>query len=581
MNVFTQFQTIIRDIAVSWDAAAVADASFVVEPPRDPQHGDLATNIALVLAKKLGERPRDLGQRLADALLARDDIVTAEVAGPGFVNLRLTPAFWRARLREILLAGTAYGDSDLGGGEPINVEYVSANPTGPLHVGHARGAVVGDALASLLGKAGYRVTREFYVNDAGQQVKNLARSVYHRHREALGEAVGSMGPDLYPGDYLIPIGAELAEKDGGKWLKAPEAEWMEVCANLGRDRMMELIRADLAALGVRHDTFVHERSLHQDNRVQEAIDCLEKKDLIYTGTLEPPKGKPPPEDWEPRPQLLFRATRFSDDVDRPLKKSDGSWTYFSADLAYHWDKWRRGFSTMINVWGADHAGYVKRMQAGVTALTDGQAALDIKICQLVRLLQGGTPAKMSKRAGTYVTLSDLVDRVGKDVVRFIMLTRRNDAPLDFDLAAVQEKTRDNPVFYVQYAHARCRSVLRHAGENFTAQELSALSLAEADLDRLTDSDELALIRLLASWPRIVEGAAQAHEPHRIAYYLGEVAAAFHAIWNKGMSDARLRFLIDDDRDLTCARLAMVQAVATVIASGLAVIGVEPVEEMRE
>ena len=588
MNVFTHFQSIVREIVESWDAAAVAGAPIVVEPPRDPEHGDLATNAALVLAKKLGARPRDLGLRLAAALAARDDVVAADVAGPGFVNLRLSPAFWHARLREILHAGTSYGDTDNGAGKAVNVEYVSANPTGPLHVGHARGAVVGDALATLLAKAGYAVTREYYINDAGAQVEQLAYSAYVRYLQALGEAVdedrfGTMFPGkewAYRGDYLVAVGEALAGHYERKLAGVPDSDWLPVVKDFAVAAMMDLIRDDLAALGVRQGVFTSERALVEAGAVEAALAALDAAGLIYTGTLEPPKGKTP-DDWEPRPQTLFRATQFGDDVDRPLKKSDGSWTYFATDLAYHRDKWQRGFHTLINVWGADHAGYVKRMAAGVRALSGAAAELDVKTCQLVRLLEAGVPAKMSKRAGTYVMLSDLVERVGKDVVRFIMLTRRNDAPLDFDFIAVQEKSRDNPVFYVQYAHARCRSVMRHAHDSFAALALTAPALADAALERLTDSDELALIRLLASWPRVVEGAALAHEPHRVAYYLGELAASFHGLWTKGKGEARLRFLIDDDSQLTLARLALVQAVATVIASGLAVIGVEPMEEMRE
>jgi arginyl-tRNA synthetase len=550
-----------------------------VEPPRDPAHGDLSTNAAMVLAKPAKMSPRDLAQKLAARLANESDITAADVAGPGFINLRIADTFWQGRLIDILEGRTSYGDSESGQGRRVNVEYVSANPTGPMHVGHGRGAVVGDALASLLEKAGFQVCREYYINDAGAQVDVLARSLHLRYRESLGETVDAIPEGLYPGDYLKDTAWLLAKRDGAKWLNLGEEHWLPEFRDFAIGDMMRMIRVDLKALGIEHEVLTSERAITGAGGIEKAIAALEKQDLIYVGTLEPPKGMLP-DDWEPRPQTLFRSTQFGDDVDRPLKKSDGSWTYFAADIAYHFDKVQRGFAEMIDVWGADHGGYVKRMQAAVTALTGGKASLDVKLCQLVNLLDKGQPVRMSKRAGTFVTLREVVDQVGKDVFRFVMLTRRNDQALDFDYAKVVEQSKDNPVFYVQYAHARACSVLRHAGDEFTSHELAPASLAKADLSLLADRDELALIRLLTQWPRIVEGAAESHEPHRIAFYLQEVAAAFHGLWNKGNADATLRFIQSDAKPLTLARLALVQALAFVIASGLKVFGVAPVEEMR-
>jgi arginyl-tRNA synthetase len=550
-----------------------------VEPPREAQHGDLATNAAMVLAKPAGLKPVELARELVAKIERHPDVVEASVAGPGFINLQLRDGFWQARLADILSAGNDYGSSAIGEGAAVNVEYVSANPTGPLHIAHARGAVIGDALASLLAKAGHKVTREYYINDAGAQVDVLARSTYLRYREALGEDIGVIPEGLYPGDYLKDTGAALARRDGRKWMDKAESEWLAPVRAFAIESMMALIREDLKALGIEQEVFSSERHLVEVGAVQKAVDTLKARDLIYVGVLEPPKGKTP-EDWEPRPQTLFRATRFGDDVDRPLQKSDGSWTYFANDIAYHYDKFTRGFPTMIDIWGADHGGYIKRMRAAVTAITGGKGALDVKICQLVKLLRGGQPVKMSKRAGTFVTLREVVDEVGRDVVRFIMLTRKNDAPLDFDLEKVLEQSRDNPVFYVQYAHARASSVLRHAAEEMSDIDLSPSALAAAPVARLTDSAELGLIKLMASWPRLVESAAEAHEPHRVAFYLYDLAAAFHGLWNKGKDEASLRFLIAGDRDVTVARLAMVKALAVVIASGLGIFGVKPVEEMR-
>jgi arginyl-tRNA synthetase len=550
-----------------------------VEPPRDPAHGDIATNAAMVLAKPAGLQPRAFAEKLAARLKRESDITAADVAGPGFINLRIADSFWHARLADVLDAGTSYGDSELGHGRRVNVEYVSANPTGPMHVGHGRGAVVGDALAALLEKVGFQVCREYYINDAGAQVDVLARSLYLRYREAHGEAIGEIPQGLYPGEYLKDTAWLLAKRDGIKWLGQPEAAWLGEFRDFAIASMMSVIRTDLGALGVEHEVISSEREIVAAGEIEKAIAALDKQGLIYVGTLEPPKGKLP-EDWEARPQTLFRSTNFGDDVDRPLKKSDGSWTYFAADIAYHFDKAQRGFNEMIDIWGADHGGYVKRMQAAVTALTGGKAALDVKLCQLVNLFDQGQPVRMSKRAGTFVTLREVVDQVGKDVFRFVMLTRRNDQTLDFDFAKVVEQSKDNPVFYVQYAHARASSVMRHAADEFAPEELAPAALAQAKLALLDDRDEIALIRLLAQWPRIVESAAEMHEPHRIAFYLQDVAAAFHGLWNKGKDEARLRFIQSGAKELTLARLALVQAVAFVVASGLQVFGVTPAEEMR-
>jgi arginyl-tRNA synthetase len=584
MNVFSDFSDVVQaEIKALQDAGSLPadlDASRVaVDPPRDASHGDLTCNAAMMLAKPAGMKPRDLAELLAAPLREHELIESVEIAGPGFLNLRLGEDYWRDHLRDVLAAGEAYGDSTMGAGAPVNVEYVSANPTGPLHVGHARGAVFGDVLASLLDKAGYAVTREYYINDAGAQVDALARSVHWRYREALGEAMGEMPDGLYPGDYLVPVGKDLAARDGDKWRDGAEEAWLAEFRQMGVDAMMVQIRDDLAVLGIEQSVFTSERTLVEAGMVDAVIETLEAKDLIYVGVLEPPKGKTP-DDWEERPQTLFRASNFGDDSDRPLKKSDGSWTYFASDLAYHLDKYRRGFATLINVWGADHGGYVKRVAAGVTALTDGEAELDVKLCQLVRLLEDGEVAKMSKRAGTFVTLRDLVDSVGRDVVRFIMLTRKNDAQLDFDLVKVREQSRDNPVFYVQYAHARSHSVARMAKEAFPDADFTIEAVQGANLARLTDSDELGLIKTIAAWPRTVEGAAEAHEPHRIAFYLYDLAAAFHALWSKAREDTSLRFVVADDPELTQARMALVLGVRTVVASGLRVMGVEPVDELR-
>jgi arginyl-tRNA synthetase len=580
MNLFSYFRTEIVAVLNRLEAEGrlppgLDFCRITVEPPRDPAHGDISTNAALVLSKPAGMTPRAVAELLAAALDGHEAVTASMIAGPGFVNWRLSDRFWQARLRDVLEAGPHYGDSTLGVGRAVNVEYVSANPTGPMHVGHARGAVFGDVLANLLVKAGFSVCREYYINDAGAQVDVLARSAHLRYREALGEAIGEIPAGLYPGDYLKPVGTALAERFGTSLRGQPEAEWLPIVKPLAIDAMMAMIRADLALLGVRHDVFTSERTLHESGAIDRALDTLTTAGLIYIGVLDPPKGKPP-EDWESRPQTLFRATQFGDDTDRALKKSDGSWTYFAADIAYHLDKYRRGFAEQILVLGADHGGYVKRMRAAVAAITEGKGALDVKICQLVNLFENGQPVKMSKRAGTFVTLAEVVEEVGKDIVRFMMLTRKNDQALDFDFAKVREQSRDNAVWYVQYAHARAQSVLRHA-----QTELGDIgSLAGVDLAPLADPAEIALIRLLASWPRMVESAADAHEPHRVAFYLYEVASGFHGLWNKGKDDASLRFVLADDRGTTLARLALVQAVAFIVASGLQVFGVEPVMEMR-
>lgn len=564
--------------------ALVSPPSVTVEPPRDAAHGDLASNIALTLAKTVGQKPPQLAAAIAGELARLPNFEKVAVAGPGFINVTLADAYWRLVLADVLAQGEGYGASRIGAGEAVNVEYVSANPTGPMHVGHTRGAVFGDALANLLAKTGYRVTREYYVNDAGAQVDTLARSAFLRYREALGEEIGAIPEGLYPGDYLVPVGQALAQEFGPALRDKSETEWLAMVRSRAIDAMMAMIRDDLAALGVRHDVFFSERSLQQvggqgPSALADTLSDLERQDLIYRGVLEPPKGKTP-EDWEPREQTLFRATQFGDDVDRPLLKSDGSYTYFASDIAYHRDKVRRGFLQMINVLGADHAGYVVRLKAAVAAVSANQAHLDVKVCQLVRLFRGGEPVKMSKRAGTFVTLREIVDEVGPGVVRFIMLFRKNDATLDFDFEKVLEQSKDNPVFYVQYAHARIHSVLRLAVATMADIPQAAHVLARVDLAPLVDPAELSLIKLLASYPRLLEQAALAHEPHRIAFFLYDLASGFHVLWNNGKDDPSLRFVIAERRDATMARLALIRAVGLVLASGLEILGIEPVEEMR-
>jgi arginyl-tRNA synthetase len=549
----------------------------VVEPPREQSHGDLATNAALALAKETGQKPRDLAVMIAAKLAELPDVDRAEVAGPGFINLTLRTGFWLELLRAVLRDGKNFGRTDLGKGEKVNVEYVSANPTGPLTVAHGRGAVFGDALANLLEYAGYAVSREYYVNDAGAQVDVLARSAFLRYREALGEEIGTIPAGLYPADYLKPVGAALAHEHGAALKARPESEWLPIVRAKAIEMMMAHVREDLAAIKIVHEEFFSERSLVDGptDQVGETIAALRAAGHIYEGRLPPPKGGTI-EDWEDREQTLFRSTAFGDDVDRPLKKSDGSYTYFASDIAYHRSKFERGFRHLIDVWGADHGGYIKRMQAAVKAITAGAADLDVKIVQLVRLFRGGVPVKMSKRAGEFVTLREVVDEVGPDPVRFTMLFRKNDAVLDFDLAAVIEQSRENPVFYVQYAHARGRSVLRNAAD----AGLDTTNLAAAPLERLTDAGEIALIRHLGAWPRLAEGAALTHEPHRLAFYLHELASEFHSHWNRGKDLPHLRFIIGDDPEITLARLALVQGVVAVLASGLEVLGVRAPEEMR-
>jgi arginyl-tRNA synthetase len=585
MNIFRLFEARVGEalerLAVKGTLPPGLDSGRVlVEPPRDPSHGDLATNAAMVLAKEARVNPRMLAEQIAAELREDDRIASAEVAGPGFINLRLGLAVHCEVLRAVLREGTGFGRAERADDGPVNVEYVSANPTGPLHVGHGRGAVFGDALASLLAFAGQRVAREYYINDAGAQVEVLARSAYLRYREALGENV-QIPDGLYPGEYLKPVGEALASSFGAALVDKLESEWLPIVREAAIESMLEMIRDDLAALNIRHDVFFSERSLSQGetDQIRETIEELRARGLVYEGRLAPPKGQAI-EDWEDREQTLFRATAFGDDVDRPLLKSDRSYTYFAADIAYHRSKFERGFRTMIDVWGADHGGYVKRMKAAVAAVSGGEAELDVKLCQLVRLLRAGEPVKMSKRAGDFVTLREVVDEVGRDAVRFMMLFRKNDATLDFDLQKVLEQSKDNPVFYVQYAHARSASVFRQAGEAFRSADFSAAALEHADLAQLSDSSELNLIRQLAQYPRVVEGAAESHEPHRIAFYLYDLASAFHALWNKGKDLPQLRFVNQSDKPSTQARLALVHAVRCVLASGLAILGVTAPDEMR-
>jgi arginyl-tRNA synthetase len=565
--------------------AGIDLSRVVVEPPRDASHGDMATNAAMVLAKDAKVKPRDLAEAIAARLRADDLIASVDVAGPGFINLTLKPAAWANELRTLLREDASYGNSTIGGRAKVNVEYVSANPTGPMHVGHCRGAVFGDALASLLTFAGYGVAREYYINDAGAQVDVLARSAFLRYREALGESIGAIPEGLYPGDYLKPVGQALAAEHGDKLKAMPENAWLPIARNKAVAMMMEEIKGDLAALNIKHDVFFSERSLIEtgNDKVAATIDFLRAKGDVYEGRLPPPKGGPV-EDYEDREQTLFRATAYGDDVDRPLLKSDGSYTYFASDIAYHKDKFDRGFGDLVDVWGADHGGYIKRMQAAVKAVTAGKAALDVKIVQLVRLLRNGEPVKMSKRSGDFVTLREVVDEVGSDAVRFMMLFRKNDAVLDFDLAKVIEQSKDNPVFYVQYGHARGHSIFKNAREvvpDLPEQgRTRAAYLEGAALERLTAPEELELLRRLALYPRTVEAAASAHEPHRIAFYLYDLASEFHALWTRGRDLPYLRFIINNDAEITKARLAMVQGVVSVLASGLAILGVNAPTEMR-
>jgi len=588
MNIFTHYADLVRSavqrLHPEADLTPEMLARCVVEPPRDSAHGDLATNAAMVLAKPLKAKPRDIAEALAGELKGRDGIETAEVAGPGFLNFRLSGEVWTQVLRAVLGAGGDFGRSTMGGGLKVNVEYVSANPTGPMHVGHCRGAVVGDALAQLLAFAGYDVTKEYYINDAGAQINVLARSAFLRYREALGEEIGAIPDGLYPGDYLVPVGRALAEAHGRTLLDMDEADSLALVKEFTVAAMMDLIRADLALLNVHHDLFFSERTLHaredsNGSEIDKMLDVLRARDLVYEGTLPPPKGQVP-EDWEDREQTLFRATAYGDDIDRPLKKSDGSYTYFAADVAYMLSKYERGFREMIFILGADHGGYVKRLEAVGRAISDGDARVVVRLCQLVKLFRGGEPVRMSKRAGDFVTLRDVVEEVGRDPVRFMMLFRKNDAPLDFDFQKVTEQSKDNPVFYVQYGHARCRSVLRQAREEMPDIDTAPAALAASDFSLLSDEGERDIAARLAAWPRLVESAAEAHEPHRVAFYLHDLASALHSHWNRGKDLPQLRFINPEDRQLTLARLGLVHAVSSVLASGLSLLGVEAPEEMR-
>ncbi len=586
MNVFALVEARIADALKALKSEGffnddLALPNVEAEVPRDASHGDVASNIAMVLAKPAKTKPREIAEAIKGKLEGGDDIEAVSVAGPGFLNVTLAPSYWQNLVASILKQGSAFGQPDLGQAKKVNVEYVSANPTGPMHVGHCRGAVFGDALANLLEFVGYDVAREYYINDAGGQVDVLARSVHLRYREALGEDIGAIPEGLYPGDYLKPVGATLAKAHGRTFVDAPEADWLAVFRSSAIDAMMDMIRDDLAALNIRHDVFFSEASLtaNGNDGVKAAVDVLANKGLIYKGTLERPKGHEG-EDWEDREQTLFKSTDFGDDEDRAIQKSDGSYTYFAGDIAYHLNKLERGFLHLINVFGADHVGYISRMKAAVKALSEGKADLDIKVCQLVKLFRGGEPVKMSKRAGTFVTLRDVVDEVGRDPVRFMMLYRKNDASLDFDFAKVTEQSRDNPVFYVQYAHARAASVFRRAREAFPELTADSKSVLEADLSQLKDPADLALIKRLAFFPKLVQSAARAHEPHRVAFYLYDLASEFHGLWTRGNDLPQLRFIHEDDESLTAARLALVAATQTVLSAGLGVLGVEAPEAMR-
>ena len=581
MNLFNDIRSLVIDSlnALTADGTLPEGLSFdnvAVEPPRDPAHGDMATNAAMVLAKPAKKKPRDIAEALAAHLAQDDRITSAEVAGPGFLNLRLAPSVWQGVLGSVLADGTAYGKSELGQGKRVNVEYVSANPTGPLHVGHTRGAVFGDALASLLAYAGYDVTREYYINDGGGQVDVLARSVYLRYLEAHGQEV-AFEDGTYPGDYLIEVGQALKANVGDAYVGKGEEVWLQEVRNFATDAMMDLIREDLKLLGIEMDVFFSEKSLYGTGKIEAALESLDAKGLIYQGVLEPPKGKKP-EDWEPREQTLFKSTEHGDDVDRPVKKSDGAWTYFAPDIAYHYDKVERGFDELIDIFGADHGGYVKRMKAAVSALSDGKVPLDIKLCQLVKLFKDGQEFKMSKRAGTFVTLRDVVEAVGPDVTRFMLLTRKNDQGFDFDLDKALEQSKDNPVFYVQYANARICSTLRKAEEAGIASDDAAL--ADADLSLLAAPAQLSVARKLAEWPRLVEIAARSNEPHRVAFYLYDLASDLHGLYHLGKSDKSLRFVNESSQSATHANLALARAVSIVISAGLGILGVTPAEEMR-
>ena len=576
MNLFSDIRSIVlSSLEILKNSGTLPEglnfSNVTVEPPRDTLHGDMSTNAAMVLAKPAGVNPRFIAEALAELLMLDERVISADVAGPGFLNLRLTPEFWTSVIPVALAAGTNFGRSDIGEGLKVNVEYVSANPTGPLHVGHTRGAVFGDALASLLDFAGFDVTREYYINDGGAQVDVLARSAYLRYLEANGQEVEFVD-GTYPGDYLVDVGLALKDKYGDSLVGEPEGTWLADLRLFATEKMMDLIRADLGLLGIQMDVFFSEKSLYGTGLIESALADLDAKGLIYQGVLEPPKGKKP-DDWEPREQTLFRSTEHGDDVDRPVAKSDGAWTYFAPDIAYHFDKVQRGFDQLIDIFGADHGGYVKRMKAAVSALSNAQVSLDIKLTQLVKLYKDGEPFKMSKRAGTFVTLRDLVEQVGPDVTRFVMLTRKNDAPLDFDFAKVQEQSKDNPVFYVQYAHARISSVLR---------KTSAVGIVSSndDLKSLRHMGEMTLVKKLAEWPRLLELAAKHNEPHRIAFYLYELAGDFHALWNIGKDAPETRFFQEDNPTLSAEKVALISAVKVTLAAGLGILGVTPIDEMR-
>ncbi len=584
MTIYEHIKALLKaklaEVAVAQGWALPAELpDFTIEAPRDPKHGDIATNLAMTLTKVIGKPPRVIADAMVAALKNDLSYTSVEVAGPGFINLRLASSIWQEQLKTILKDGTHYGDLSIGNGEKVCIEYVSANPTGPMHAGHVRGAVFGDALSNLMQKAGYDVTREYYFNDAGTQVDVLARTVHLRYREALGESIGEIPQGLYPGDYLKPVAEKLVTRDGKKWQGQPEEVWLQPIREFAVAEMMQAIRDDLKMIGIKHDVFSNERDVIENGTLDKVFKSLEDKGLIYVGTLPPPRGKEM-EDWKPEPLTLFRSSQFGDSSDRSLKKRDGTWSYIMPDIAYHYTKIQRGFKLMINVLGADHGGYLERMRPAIAAISDGSAKLDVLFCQMVKVFNNGEAVKLSKRSGNIITLREMVEEVGADSVRFTILTRSFDSQFEFDFAKTKEQSRDNPVFYIQYAHARCYSVFRKAAELFPKADLSVKALSSIDLSLLTSEDDIALIRFLCNWPKMVEAAAQTREPHRISFYLYELAGHFHSFWNKGKEDAQLRFIIEDNLPLTMARLALLNGITTVIASGLAVIGVKPLEEMR-
>ncbi len=578
MNIYKTYEnelvTALKNISAEFDTSRV-----VVEQPRDPSHGDMATNAAMVLCKQAGKNPRAFAEELLPLIKELNGVESAEIAGPGFINFRLKQRQWADLLNYILNEGIGYGDTTVGKGQPVNIEYVSANPTGPMHAGHTRGAVIGDTLANLLDKAGYKVTREYYFNDAGTQVDVLARTAHLRYREALGEDIGDIPEGLYPGDYMKEVGQALVKRDGDQWQGKSESEWLVPVREFAVEHMMKMIREDLRLIGIKHDVFTNERDIVESGTLDTAFKFLEDLDLIYTGTLPPPKGKEM-EDWEPVPLTLFRSSKFGDQQDRALKKRDGTWAYIMPDIAYHYDKIKRGYNLMLNVLGKDHAGYQERLEPTIDAFSNGDAKLKVIYNSIVKVFKGGELVRFSKRSGNIITLREMVEEVGADVVRFFMMTRTPDAEMEFDFDKVVEQSKDNPVFYVQYAHARCCSVMRNAGEMFPNMDLSVKALSSADLSKIDDEDSLYMIKVMAGWPKMVESAAEAFEPHRIAFYLNDLASAFHSLWSKGRTDTTLRFLDENDAELSRARLALVAGVMTVLASGLAIMGVKPVEEMH-